>query len=198
MKCVLPTGYAFFYAMQLSGGIMHLYEMILMRSDMKKVIMIVLVMSMALTAAAQSALKPEFTLRANVMMLEGTVNLTGGVRMNNNVFGAGAGWGQRFFIFGPLERPIAQRYSVFLYHRYYFPLGQKQRWSLYSDIIGGGMHIYEMSESFVPAENKVKPGDWLWYFSWQPGFTVRMWGKSNFFFGPSIGPTFGFHAGITL
>jgi hypothetical protein len=44
----------------------------------------------------------------------------------------------------------------------------------------------------------VLPGDWRWWISWQPGFAITLWGKSNFFFGPSVGPTIGFHAGIAI
>ena len=42
--------------------------------------------------------KPEFTLRANAVLFDGSAILTGGVRTSQNkVFGLGLGWGQQFF-----------------------------------------------------------------------------------------------------
>jgi hypothetical protein len=163
-----------------------------------------------LSAEGRKAWKPEFSLRANVMLLDGSVNLTGGIRTSQNkVFGLGAGWGQRFFIYEPELRPVGQRLTIYLYHRHYIPLGHRQRVSFYSDIMGGGMYVYKMSGSDVPTAYPAqagdplwwftcKPGGLSWYFSWQPGIAIRMWGKSNFFFGLSIGPSYGVHAGIAL
>ncbi len=163
-----------------------------------------------LSAEGRKEWKPEFSLRANVMFLDESINLTEGIRTSpNKVFGLGTGWGQRFFIYGPESHPDGQRLTFYLYHRHYIPLGHKQRFSFYSDIIGGGMYVYKMSGSEVPTDYPPqtghllwwfpsKPGGLSWYFSWQPGIAIRMWGKSNIFLGLSIAPSFGFHAGIAL
>ena len=48
-----------------------------------------------LSAEGRKEWKPEFSLRANVMLLDCSVNLTGGIRSSQNkVFGIGVGWGQ--------------------------------------------------------------------------------------------------------
>ena len=78
--------------------------------------------------------KPEFSLRANAELLDGSLILTGGVRTSQNkVFGLGIGWGQRFFIFGP-DHFTGQRFNIVAYHRHYIPLGHRKIFSLYSDI----------------------------------------------------------------
>ena len=81
--------------------------------------------------------KPEFSLRANAELLDGSLILTGGVRTSQNkVFGLGIGWGQRFFIFGP-DHFTGQRFNIVAYHRHYIPLGHRKIFSLYSDILLG-------------------------------------------------------------
>lgn len=163
-----------------------------------------------LSVEGRKAWKPEFSLRANAMLFDVSANLTGGIRTSQNkVFGIGAGWGQRYFIYGPELHSDGQRLTFYLYHRHYIPLGHRQRVSFYSDIMGGGMYVYKMSGSDVPTAYPAQTGDSLWwftckpgglswYFSWQPGIAIRMWGKSNFFIGLSIGPSYGAHAGIAL
>ena len=163
-----------------------------------------------LSAEGRKEWKPEFSLRGNAMLFDGSINLTGGIRTSQNkVFGLGAGWGQRFFIYDPELRPVGQRLTFYLYHRHYIPLGHRQRVSFYSDILGGGMYVYKMSGRDDSADYPAIIGDSLWwftcmpgalswYFSWQPGIAIRMWGKSNFFIGLSIGPSYGLHTGIAL
>ena len=106
------------------------------------------------------------------------------------------------------SHPIGQRINIVAYHRHYIPLGHRKNISLYSDIMLGARVIYKMSDWYMEhgvintpgAEPRypVLPGDWRIWGSWQPGIAFSMWGKSNFFIGFSIGPTFGMHAGITL
>ena len=149
---------------------------------------------------AREQWRPEFTLRGNAMLLDGSVNLTAGIRTSaRRVFGVGAGWGQHFLFRDGPGSYAAQRMNFYLYHRHYFPLGRKQRFSFYSDLMGGGMWIYQVPDSYLNDESAtVRPGDWRWWLSWQPGFAVRTWGRSNVFLGLSIGPTIGIHGGITL
>ena len=163
-----------------------------------------------LSAEGRKEWKPEFSLRANAMLFDVSANLTGGIRTSQNkVFGLGTGWGQRYFIYDPELRPDGKRLTFYLYHRHYIPLGHRQRVSFYSDILGGGMYVYKMSGNADPTAYPAQEGDSLWwftckpgglswYFSWQPGIAIRMWGKSNFFIGLSIGPSYGAHAGIAL
>lgn len=163
-----------------------------------------------LSAEGKKAWTPEFSLRAIVMLFDGSVDLTGGIRTSQNkVFGVGVGWGQNFYWVGEgYGSIIGQRINIFAYHRHYIPLGHKKRVSLYSDIMLGGLCTYKLPDWYM--ENGIQrtstseprwpilPGDLRWWISWEPGIAFHLWGKSNFFLGPSIGPTIGFHGGIAL
>ncbi len=162
-----------------------------------------------LSADGRKGWKPEFTLRANAELFDGSAILTGGIRTSQNkVFGLGVGWGQEFFIFGPESHPTGQRINIVAYHRHYIPLGHRKNFSLYSDIMLGARVIYKMSHWYMEngvvrnpgseTDYPVLPGDWRFWGSWQPGIAFSMWGKSNFFIGLSIGPTIGLHTGIAL
>lgn len=163
-----------------------------------------------LSAEGRKEWKPEFSLRANAILFDGSVILTGGIRTSQNkVFGIGAGWGQNFFILGPVAGNITgQRVNFFVYHRHYYPLGHRKNFSLYSDIMLGARYVYALSDWYMEngyqrtptsePEWPILPGNWRVWISWEPGIAFHMWGKSNFFIGPSIGPTIGLHAGIAL
>ena len=142
------------------------------------------------------------------MLLDLSTNVTAGFRTSpNKVFGLGAGLGQSYFKYGPISLR-AERFSIYAYHRHYIPLGHRKNFSLYSDLMIGARYIYKMGDSYLQngiervgeqePSYPILPGDWLSWMSWQPGFAVNMWGKSNLFIGLSIGPIFGFHSGITL
>lgn len=152
--------------------------------------------------------KSEFTLRENVMLGDLSTNVTAGIRTSpNKVFGFGAGLGQTYFRISSISLQ-AERFSIYAYHRHYIPLGHRKNFSLYSDLMIGARYIYKMGDGYLKngidrgdgqePSYPVLPGDWLSWISWQPGFAVNMWGKSNLFIGLSICPYFGFHAGITL
>ena len=163
-----------------------------------------------LSAEGRKEWKPEFSFRVNAMLFDGSVILTGGIRTSQNkVFGMGAGWGQNFFIVGPEAGNVTgQRVNFFVYHRHYIPLGHRKNFSLYSDIMLGARYVYALSDWYMEngyqstptsePEWPILPGDWRVWISWEPGIAFHMWGKSNFFIGPSIGPTIGLHAGIAL
>ncbi|MBE6239267.1 MAG: hypothetical protein E7113_04340 [Bacteroidales bacterium] len=163
-----------------------------------------------LSAEGRKEWKPELSLRANAMLLDCSVMLTGGIRTSQKkVFGIGAGWGQNFLILGPVNGTVTgQRVNFFLYHRHYIPLGHRKNFSLYSDIMLGARRVYALSDWYMEngyqrtstsePEWPILPGDWRVWFSWEPGIAFHLWGKSNFFIGPSIGPTIGLHAGIAL
>ena len=60
----------------------------------------------------------------------------------------------------------------------------------------GGSYAYKVDGAII--EGNPKAGELNWYLSWQPGLSIRLWGKSNVFFGPSIGPSIGLHLGLAL
>lgn len=139
--------------------------------------------------------KPEFSLRINMEIFHGSYDLTAGIRTSpNKVFGLGVGTGKAFLDANPAH---VYYYQFYLYHRHYFPLDRRSRISLYSDLMLGGLYNYKATGYFD--ENHPAPDTGLfWYYSWQPGISIRLWGKSNLFVGPSIGPTIGAHIGIAL
>ena len=147
-----------------------------------------------LSAEGRKNWKPEFSVRVNLMIYYGSYDLTGGIRTSpNKVFGLGIGRGSQWIDANPAS---AYRLNVFLWHRHYVPLDRKRRISLYSDLMGGGSYVYKVT-GYI-RNGYPKADVWNWYLSWEPGVSILLWGKSNFFFGPSIGPTLGLHAGLAL
>ncbi len=156
-----------------------------------------------LSAEGRKAWKPEFSVRGNVMVFVGTVDLTGGIRTSpNKVFGLGIG---RCAVFHDAIPAHSYRMSFYLYHRHYLPIDRKRRFSFYSDLSLGGMYLYKVTgtereprfEGDRPT-SLPKKGTMDWWYSWQPGFSIRLWGKSNIFFGPTIGPSIGAHLGVAI
>ena len=141
--------------------------------------------------------RPEVSARITSMFYVGSYDLTLGIRTSpNKVFGVGAASGEVFLDAIPAR---SKRVNFYLYHRHYIPLDRKRRISLYSDLFGGGTYVYKIScdvrdkESIHPNE-----GEMRWYYMWQPGISIRLWGKSNVFLGPSLGPSIGLHLGLAL
>ena len=147
-----------------------------------------------LSKEGRKAWKPEFSLRFTPMIYMTSFDLTGGIRTSpNKVFGLGIGRSSVYYDAFPARD---YRINVYVYHRHYLPFDKRRRFSLYSDLMGGGSYIYKSTKP-DPMDTP-KQGDWTWWFSWQPGLSIRLWGKSNIFFGPTIGPSFGAHIGIAL
>ena len=145
-----------------------------------------------LSAEGRKNWTPEFSIRANGMIYATSVDVTGGIRTSpNKVFGLGLGRGTAYYDANP-----ASAYSLkfFLYHRHYIPLDRSRRFSLYSDLMGGGQYVYKVTGSI--RDDVPKTGVWNWQFFWEPGLSIRLWGKSNIFFGPSIGITRGLFLGL--
>ena len=152
-----------------------------------------------LSAEGRKQWEPEFTLRANALFLHGSLDLTAGIRTSPyKVFGLGAGWGQQFLIFGPEDRTTGQVVNAFAYHRHYLPVGHRNRVSLYSDLLAGGLYIYKVADGYTPSEHAGRTHGWFWRFAWQPGIAFNLRGKSNIFLGLSLGTTFGLQAGIAI
>lgn len=140
-----------------------------------------------------TAWKGEFTIRTGVQVAYKWTDITGGVRLkNNHVVGAGVGLGTKYYDAVPADD---YHFRFFAYHRYYIPLSTSRRVMLYSDLMLGGRYVYKVTDNDpgVPEKGNVKL---LW--SWQPGISLRLWGKSNIFLGPNIGPSIGLHVGLTL
>ena len=65
--------------------------------------------------------KIEYTVRANMVLQDGSVNATAGALLNENVvLGIGSGWGQVFRPQGPGGSRIGQRLTFYAYNRLYF------------------------------------------------------------------------------
>ena len=127
---------------------------------------------------------------------------TVGLRKGDVVYGLGAG-----------HRMWKSEYSIpfYAYNRIYFPPGEKRRMLFYSDAFLGYDVVYrnpgyvENPDELHPSFGK-KKGDGIFFFSWQPGFAVRMWGKSNLFLGLVVTPDlrfiglplFGLHLGLAI
>ena len=147
-----------------------------------------------LSAEGRKNWKPEFSVRAVGMFYHESVTLTGGIRTSpNKVFGLGLGHSWVTYDANPAQ---ASHIDFFLYHRHYIPLDRKRRISLYSDLMVGGSYVYEASGYVV--DGSPKAGVCKWYFSWEPGLSIRLWGKSNLFLGPTIGPSIGLHFGLAI
>jgi len=153
------------------------------------------VLKYRLSSEGRKQWKPEFTLRWSTLAMDSSGNITAGIRTSpNKVFGIGAGLGQMY----TKGNTLGDRVSFYLYHRHYIPLGPRKRVYLYSDIMGGGRYIYHREVWYAPRGANPKNDVWGWYFSWQPGVAIRMFGKSNIFVGLCFGPTYGGHVGITI
>lgn len=156
-----------------------------------------------LSKEGRQAWKPEFSVRGNVMIFVGSVDVTAGIRTSpNKVFGIYAG---RAAVFHDAIPAHSYRLHLCLYHRHYIPLDRNRRFSLYSDLLVGGSYLYKVTgdepQPRFPGDRPAqlpKTGTMDWWYSWQPGLSIRMWGKSNIFFGPTIGPSYGVHLGIAI
>ena len=147
-----------------------------------------------LSAEGRKYWKPEFSVRANGMFYYMAADLTAGIRTSpNKVFGLGVGHGWQYIDANPAHQ---YRWNFYLYHRHYIPLDRTRRISLYSDVMVGGSYAYKVDGAII--DGNPKAGELNWYLSWQPGLSIRLWGKSNVFFGPTIGPSVGLHLGLAL
>jgi len=99
-----------------------------------------------LSKEGRQAWRPEFSVRGNVMIYSGTVDLTGGIRTSpNKVFGLGVGYVSLYRD----ALPAHQNYiSFYLHHRHYIPLDRRRRFSLYSDLMAGGKCLYKATGAY--------------------------------------------------
>ena len=156
-----------------------------------------------LSKEGRQAWRPEFSVRGSAMIYVGSIDVTAGIRTSpNKVFGLYAG---RASVWHDHIPAYSYRLHLCAYHRHYFPLDRRRRFSLYSDLLAGGSYVYKVDgkerEPLFPGDRPAplpKTGVWGWWCSWQPGLSIRLWDKSNIFFGPTIGPSFGLHLGIAI
>jgi len=142
---------------------------------------------------SNSSLMPEFSIRSSVQIGYKFTDITGGVRFASNlVLGVGAGLGTKYYDAVPADD---YHFRFFAYHRYYLPLDRNRRISLYSDLMLGGRCVYKANSDDPAVSQKGSVG---WLISWQPGLSLRLWGKSNLFVGPTLGPSLGFHVGVAI
>ena len=122
-----------------------------------------------------------------------------GARKGNYVYGLGAGHSAMTFDAYP-----ATVYSIpfYAYNRIYIPM-RGNRFSLYSDQFLGYQTVYKVRAD--SSYDGSKKGDGNFFLSWQPGISLRMWGKSNLFMGIVLTTTFeyplpavGLHLGLAL
>ena len=157
---------------------------------MKQKLFIAVVFILVFCGISFAQKNSEYTVRANLMLLDCSVNATAGVFTNDDVvLGIGSGWGQVFRTQAEGASIVGQRLTFYAYHRLYIPLGTRRNVFVYSDLMLGGMWVYKNAE-----DNK----SLRWYYSWQPGVAFRTRGESNVFLGISLGPTFGLHAGLAF
>lgn len=166
---------------------------------MKQKLFIAVVFILVFCGISFAQKKSEYTVRANLMLLDCSVNATAGVFTNDDVvLGIGSGWGQVFRPQGPGGSRIGQRLTFYAYNRLYFPLGNKRKVFLYSDQLLGGLWLYKIEPFHEKSGELTYDKPLQWYYSWQPGVAFRTRGESNVFLGISLGPTFGLHAGLTF
>ena len=140
--------------------------------------------------------RPEVTGRINTMIYYGAYEFTLGIRTSpNKVFGVGAGLAK---VWHDAIPATSRRFNFFLHHRHYIPLDKKRVISLYSDLMGGGSYVYKVSTGNPDAGHLPEVGVMKWYYCWEAGLSLRVWGKSNVFIGCSAGPSLGLNLGLAF
>ena len=156
----------------------------------------------AFTQEGVKAWKPEISVRQVVSLSYSPQMVTLGARISPKwVLGAGAGHAE-----------FRGRHSLpfYGYGRRYFSIGTKNRFYIYSDLFLGYNYrfcyqkeVYSQEEPYVTIVEQKDKGTFFW--SWQPGIALRLWGKSNLFLGFSLIGTFeypvpapGLHLGLAF
>ena len=125
---------------------------------------------------------------------------TVGMRKGDIVYGLGAGHSEWFYDAYPV---LIKTIPFYAYNRIYFPMGEKRRFSFYTDEFLGYNYCYYSADA--PHYTGLHKGEGKFFLSWQPGISLRMWGKSNLFLGIVVSttfeypiPAFGLHLGLAL
>ena len=84
--------------------------------------------------------------------------------------------------------------------RRYVHLGNRQIFSLYSDIYTGAGYVYKLDSWFSDSVEDLlyRKGEVIFLAGWNPGVRIRFYKNIHIFFGPTFStePIFGFHVGV--
>lgn len=150
--------------------------------------------------------KSEITARGNLGIYAGGFAVTGGVRIDERrTLGLMAGKNSNTYTVTHGYTDVSS-FSVALYGRRYFHLGERKIFSLYSDLALGAAFVTDLEGAYwvdpVDGVTKkddisVEKGDVQFYISWQPGIRVRFFDNVHLFLGPTLSShCLGVHLGI--
>lgn len=150
--------------------------------------------------------KPEFTLRGNVGIYTGGFAVTGGVRIDEKrTLGLMAGKNVNVYTVNHGYTDV-NSFSVALYGRRYFYLGERKIFSLYSDLaigaavvtdIEGAYWVDPVDGNYKKDDISVDKGDVQFLVYWQPGMKLRFYKNLHMFLGPTLSThCLGVHLGI--
>ena len=150
--------------------------------------------------------KSEITARGNLGIYAGGFAVTGGVRIDEKrTLGLMAGKNSNTYTVTHGYTDVSS-FSVALYGRRYFHLGERKIFSLYSDLALGAAFVTDLEGAYwvdpVDGVTKkddisVEKGDVQFYISWQPGIRVRFFDNVHLFLGPTLSShCLGVHLGI--
>ena len=150
--------------------------------------------------------KSEITARGNLGIYAGGFAVTGGVRIDERrTLGLMAGKNVNVYTVTHGYTDVSS-FSVALYGRRYFHLGERKIFSLYSDLALGAAFVTDLEGAYwvdpVDGVTKkddisVEKGDVQFYISWQPGIRVRFFDNVHLFLGPTLSShCLGVHLGI--
>ena len=148
----------------------------------------------------------EFTLRGNLGFFAGGFAATGGVRIDEKrTLGLMVGKNVNVYTVNHGYTDVYS-YSVALYGRRYFHLGERKIFSFYSDLALGAAFVTGMEGAYwvdpVDGTTKkddidVERGDVQFYVSFQPGMRVRFYKNLHLFLGPTLSThCLGIHLGF--
>ena len=152
--------------------------------------------------------KSEITARGNLGIYAGGFAVTGGVRIDERrTLGLMAGKNSNTYTVTHGYTDVSS-FSVALYGRRYFHLGERKIFSLYSDLALGAAVVTDIEGAYwvdpdpIDGTTKmddisVENGDVQFYLSWQPGVRVRFFDNVHLFLGPTLSShCLGVHLGI--
>ena len=148
----------------------------------------------------------EVTVRGNLGIYAGGFAVTGGVRIDEKrTLGLMVGKNVNVYTITPGYTDV-NSFNAALYGRRYLHLGERKRFSLYSDLALGAAVVTDIEGAYwvdsVDGTTKiddisVDKGDVQFYFSWQPGVRVRFFDNAHLFLGPTLSThCLGVHLGL--
>lgn len=189
-----------------------------MKKNIFKTIACAAIMLLPLTSVQAQSIKESFsaegrknwesevTVRGNLGIYAGGFAVTGGVRIDEKrTLGLMVGKNVNVYTITPGYTDV-NSFNAALYGRRYFHLGERKRFSLYSDLALGAAVVTDIEGAYwvdsVDGTTKiddisVDKGDVQFYFSWQPGVRVRFFDNAHLFLGPTLSThCLGVHLGL--